>query len=739
MRKLKKSLAVLLAALMLASFMPLFASAATITLSNKNVIILEAPKISYGDQIDVNVITVNYGVTAKDLTVTGGKLGYIASEGAEPVVIPGTFSGSSSIKFSVGENSAIRLKFTPDDTATYSSPQISSAYPMAEGVVWPSANVIGLPVTLVEEPVLSSTIMGVGSRLGTAIKFSGGKVTDADGNEVSGTWSFVNNRVIDTAGTFEEEYQWKKTGYATIILTVTITVEEIETILEQAPTMTEIEIGGSTNQRISQSVITGGKVVDKNGIEITGGNWSVTGYPEGVKAGSYICADTTVTLTWSKTGYKTITTQAVIPVIQKHNIYTFEAFPSLELSGKKLTYSPELTWENMKINPGIIKDKNGNIIDGKYELYAEASCSNKRTGAVVPKTSSYLVYILFVPDDASLPTFCVQDATGVISKATFTLTADSELVLNYGVAYKTPYYGNDFRFSTLKTEPEEAGVYSLYWNIDVFDPATADYGSVTKVEVNVNPEKSSYYDSITVEIPVRIQKFVYSDESWCVSKDKLIFGGTREQEYDGIKEYKIDFTNKRLKGSVDLIINDEVIASATPDENGRFYAEGQWNIPASGEYTYRFEYKPSDEDSAIVNQPVAKEVTVTLEIRPMRTLTVKVGEAVYTLNDRVGNRVYFNWKQETDLSTEEFTSWVFTDAQGNKVSLVNPDGEDITNTPSLYFIMPDYDVTATMKNQSLIGGDTDDGMLGRFLEYWQKLIDFIIKIYQTIASIFDVT
>lgn len=750
MRKIRKLLAVFLAAIMLATFMPLFASAATITLNANNVIILEAPKISYGDQIDVNVITANYGVTANDLTVTGGKLGYIASEGAEPVVIPGTFSGSSTLKFSVGENSAIRLKFTPDDTTTYSSPQISPSYPMAEGVVWPSANVIGQAVTVAEYPSIAATTIGCGTVLASAAKISGGKVVDADGNEVSGSWSYVNNRVMDTEGTFEEEYQWKKSGYATIILKVTITVTAFKTTLVEAPTMTGIEIGGRTNQKIANSTITGGKVVDESGAEITGGKWSITGYPEGLTSSSYIFADTTVTLTWSKTGYESVTSQAVIPVTQVHETYTFEAFPSLELSGQSLSYSPDRTWESLKINPGIIKDKNGNIVEGTYELYFDKTGIIKLTGAIVPSTSASEVYIFFVPNDATLPTFGGIYDNIRVSKINFTLTEDSELVLNYGTGHKKPFYGSDFKFSTFKTIPEDAGVDRIVWEKDVFDPATADYGSVTMVSVTVYPEKDNCYNTITLEIPIRIQKFTYTNESWCGTKSNLVFSGTKEQEYDGIKEYKIDFTNKRLKGTVDLIINDEVIASASPDENGRFYVEGQWNIPASGEYTYRFEYKPSDEDSAIVNQPVAKEGTVTLEIRPMRTLTVKVGDAVYTLNDRVGNTVYFNWKQETDLSTEEFTSWVFTDAQGNKVTLVNPDGENITNTPSLYFFMPDYDVTATMKNQSSIGDDisgggdagdgTDDdannGIFGGIWSFFQKLINWFINIIKQMMSLF---
>lgn len=741
MRKIRKALAVLLSVIMLASCMPVFALAATITLNSTNVVILEAPKISYGDQQEVNVITANYGISAADLTVTGGKLGYIPSEGADPIVIPGTFSGTSTLKLSVGENSAIRLKFTPEDTATYSSPNISPTFTMAEGVIWPSANIIGQPVNLVEKPMIAATTIGLGTALSSAAKISGGKVVDADGNEISGSWSYVNNRAMNTEGVFEEEYQWKKAGYETIVLKVTITVTVIKTFLAEAPTMTGIEIGGSNNQRINNSNITGGKVVDENGNEITGGRWTVTGYPEGVTSSSYIFSDTTVTLTWSKTGHESVTTEAVIDVAQQHETYNFEAFPILELSGKNLTYSPELTWESMKIIPGIVKDKNGNIVEGKYEYYSTSSGTTKLTGIISPNTKSTSVYFFFTPDDASLPVYGpIKDSIGIVSKATFTITEDSELVLNYGTAHKMPYYGDDFKFSTLKTVPENVGVYSIVWEKDVFDPATADYGSVTMVTVKVNPERDYAYNSITVEIPVRIQKYVYSDESWCFSKDKLVFGGTKEQEYDGIKEYKIDLTNKRLKGSVDLIINEEIVASATPDENGRFYTEGQWIIPASGEYSYRFEYKPSEADEAIVNKPIAKSATVTFEIRPIRTLTVKIGDEVYTISDRVGDPVYFDWRRETDRSTDDFTSWKFTDDKGNAINLVNTDGEELTNTASLYFFMPDYDVTATMTGSSILGGiDNGSVNLDSLWSFLLKIIKFFKDIFDAIYRISDIT
>ncbi len=305
MYKSKKLLSVFLAVLMIMSFTPLFASAATITLNSTNMIVLEAPKITYGDQTEVDKVVADYGVSAKDFTYTGGKIGYIASEGAEPVIIPGTFEGALSTKLAVGDNVALRIKFIPEDSVTYSTVTISATSTLAEGVTLPTARIVGIATTLVEMPTPKTTVLGIGNKLATGARLSGGKVTDANGAEVSGTWSYVNNRTMDTEGVFEEDIQWKKSGYETIYAKVTITVKHFKTSMAEAP----VAAGIQYTKKLSSATLTGGKVIDENGNDVTSaGKWKYVNpsfVPE--KSGEY-------DITWTAIGYDTVNTKVYVEV-----------------------------------------------------------------------------------------------------------------------------------------------------------------------------------------------------------------------------------------------------------------------------------------------------------------------------------------------------------------------------------------------------------------------------------------
>ena len=742
MRKIKKSLAVILSALMLASFMPLFASAATITLNANNVIILEAPKITYGEQVEVNKITVDYGVAPKDLTVTGGKLGYVASEGATPVEVPGTFSGSSTIKLSVGDDVAIRLKFTPTDTTTYSTPTISNTHTMADGVVWPTAKVIGQAVTLVEAPVPAATTIGINNSLSRAAKLSGGKVTDADGNEVSGSWSYVNSRVMDTEGTFEEQIQWYKAGYDKIFSTVTITVKMFKTTLAEAPTMSAI----SVNSLYSRSSVTGGKILDDENNEVTGGTWKVT-YPEGFAANSYAYSDLDVTLTWTKTGYESITTTATIPVNQTD--VNFNLVSGAYIKETTVEYAPDKKISDVvTLVPGVITDKNGNEVKGTYEIYRDSGC----TATDISIGSNKVVYIKFTADDTSLGSFLFYDIL-TVTKASFEITEDFEIVLNYGQKYSMPLQKKDFTFSNLSVTPanDYTSVYTVYWSLDEFDPKTADYGSVTYVNATITPEFANIYNTLTdVRIPVRIQNYQIAN-AFAIAGSELgayIASGEGIEDADeGIITYTVNFTNARLKGEVKVTATDGTdtfdVATVTPDETGKFYVLDKWQAPADGDYMFTYTYIPSEDDTATFTDEKYLTVNalkaVTVDMKEFRTITVKVGSDVITQQVREGKAFSIEWADLTDTDPAVFDHWVITDANGKECTAQNRVGGvfDVTDK-TVNIMVGATDLTFTAVSAS---GDADidnaaGGTLGSLMSFWQKLIDFIVEIYRTIIDFF---
>ena len=736
MSKTKKSLAVLLAVLMLASFMPLFASAAT-AMSKANATLVEAPKFKYKDGEATSTLVVPNGTTRADIEIVGGKLEYNGTP------VEGFFSWSSKADgtpstavLAVGDV-AVRLYFHPTDTTNYSRGLWSStASSPIEG--WPTLAVDGLDAIIVEAPTVSGDLLS-GNRLNT-LTLSGGKVTDADGNDITanGTWSFVSATSVPTESG-AQQVQWKCSGYDVPKTTVNVTVKFIQAKLAEAPaSYFPLEPG----QKLTLASIkpNTGKVVDEDGNDITSkGTWNID--KTKISDTDLIFRDTEIEIYWSAIGCSEVRTTMLV-VCKQPEAYYVDALPSFKESKKTFTYDPDFTFGDLTIIPGKFTDKvTGEEIPGTYSLWTDVSCTIAGEDRAIGVSTKYsyglelcAVYFRFDPADSSLPSYqCGRD--GVYgTKADFTLTADSELVLNYGAAHKTPYYGNDLRFSTLKTEPEKAGVYSISWKKDIFDPATADYGSVTYVEVTVRSEWANLYNDATVILPIRIQNFVHDGTNlWYMSNSNLEISGMNEESYDGIKHYKVDFTNKRLKGNVDVVIGGEVVASVSPDENGKFFAEGTWTAKESGDYEYYFEYKPSEEDTATVTNPVVKKNTFTIELRPYHTLTVITKDKTYTITERVGNYAYFDWRNETGLAIEDFTSWTFTDENGNAYTPVILDGDDEPTTKaSIYIKMPDHDVTATLGG----AGSAGDGSLGSLWDFWQKLINFIIEIYTQIMNIF---
>lgn len=750
MRKLKKSLAVLLAVLMLTSLMPMFASAAT-AMSKANATLIEAPKFSYNGGEPTSNLIVPEGTTKADIEVVGGKIAYEGTEvegffswASQPTATP-----STSV-LAVGDINVI-LYFHPTDITNYSRGSWSStATAPIEG--WPTLAVDGLDATIIEAPTVSG-FLPTDSRLNT-LTLSGGKVVDADGNDItaSGTWSFVNATAKPTESG-EQQVQWKLKGYDVPKTTVYVTVKTVKTTLAEKPVMSTIILNDNLYRwRKTSSKLSGGKVLDEDGVEITDGKWTLT-YPEGLED---VYDDTEITATWTKAGYESITTTLVIPVAQNHSVYNIKSGASFALSGQKFVYSPDITFDNIEIIPANITDKAGNPVEGRYSVRMGQSATGKDLTGPIPSSSATIYYITFTPTDSTLPILYFSDSFGIISKADFTLSEDSEIVVMYGeddVLLSETY--DQLKYSTLKTIPEEAGVSQVNWSVTDFDPSTADYGTVAMVEVTVKSINKSYNDQV-LTVPVRIMNYVHDNSNpWYISSNTLSFTSTQEESYDGIRNYKVDFTNKRLKGTVDLYVNDEVFISVSPDENGRFYAEGQWIAPESGDYTYRFEYKPTDEDSATVENPVyplSGNRAFTMDIRPYHTLTVKVNDKTYTITERYKSMAAFKWQDETGLGMDDFDSWVFTDENGKEIipeNVESVDGDPRTNA-NIYIVMPDYDVTATMKNQSSIGDDisgggdagdgtdddADNGIFGGIWSFFQKLINWFINIIKQMMSLF---
>ncbi len=753
MKKLRKSLAVLLAVIMLATFMPLFASAAAVAASKTNCVIVEYPQFSYTDPTTNKTvttdatntnITVPAGITYDDIELVGGKITY------NDAVVEGYFEWNSRYltrQPSIGVLQRYYLYFYPTDTTTYSR----GTWLVTDVTGWPSITVDGIDCSIEAAPTVSGDLP-TGNRL-SVLTLSGGKVVDADGNDITanGSWSFVNSGSMPTESG-PQDVQWIADGYDIPTTTVNVNVITLKATLAEAPVMSDLKVSAHPSigaSRASTSTASGGKVVDESGVEITGGTWKVTGYPEGITESSFLYTDTPVTVTWTCTGYESVTAQSTIHVTQGHEYYNIYAPAKLTISGQSLTYSPGRTWaDDDLIIPGVIKDKNDNDVPGRWEVRMNVNSTSAYTSTIGASTSKTLVRIFFVPEDASLGEYSFNDSIGPVAKADFALSDDSVLVLNYGADHQSSYQEskNHFQFSTLKTVPEGAGVYSISWSKDVFDPATADYGSVTMVEVTVTPENGNY-NSMKLTIPIKIQPytittwFAKATETSAFIKD----GEYSEDAINGLITYIVNFRNTRLLGSVKVQATDGTniydIATVDADEQGKFFVEDKWQAPADGNYKFIYTYIPSENDSATFSEEKFLTRTavegIDVDMKALRTVTVKIGSTVYTEQIREGFAFNKTWSEITDIDRSVFGSWVFTDTEGNIIEIDDrhPAGVDYFTDTRLNFTMPEHDVVVTAKTAS--GEDVSDNAFGGSLwSFWQKLVNFIIEIYRTIVDFF---
>lgn len=199
---------------MLASFMPMFALAATM-LTPVNVEIV-TPSVSPAE--------INYGQTLSELTLTGGEVWYKDSSGAK-TQIEGYFTiYNASFAPAATDAYSLMLQFVPTDT-NYTCPAVfrDAAITTYTGT-WPTVKIKAEAVaTLVESPD-ASTIIG-GFSLSTS-NLSGGKVVDAEGNDItaSGTWSWVETPVVTENASYTAKWTATNNDYNPITVDVPVSL-----------------------------------------------------------------------------------------------------------------------------------------------------------------------------------------------------------------------------------------------------------------------------------------------------------------------------------------------------------------------------------------------------------------------------------------------------------------------------------------------------------------------------------
>lgn len=693
MRKTKKSLAVLLAVLMLASFMPLFASAEAITINRNNVKIVPP---------SVSPAVIEYGQTLADVTLTGGECWYVDPDTGAETLVPGHFEvRSTTTKPSVSDAYKVPIKFVSDDTTQYSNiSSLLAALTTVKSGTWPTIKVNGLDGVLVEAPTAADILTG---QMLAESTLSGGIVNDKDGNALTGTWSFVNTAFYP-AESGKYEVQFKATGYNTLKTTVDVKVTSNgNATVAEAPSAKRTILGKTLNN----VNLTGGKVVDDNGEEITSGYWA---WLNDDNQSTTAVFDTVGTIKfkaqWRAVGYPVITVD--IPVLIAEDMgYTVDK-PSLV---EEVPYVKNLTYGTL---PFVFGESS---VPGTYTV-SNADTKLTRTST----TKTYNATLTFTPDDVLLDSTSWTYTFKVVDNAVWQLPEYPEkIVLPYGFAYNSIS-----KFSPqMPQEFIDFGLAGLEWDTSEFNAADHDAGYIQLVKVKISHNDTKYkivYDEIYIQIEPRI-----------VEGDFCEISNMRPDKITGETQVEIKCEIPGISGEIQVKANGETFATLKPDENGKVYEKIYFTPQTSGDYTFTATYVPNILDkTTIVNTEVTGN-TVNIDIPELRKLTVYVANQKFEYEVYETYSVNHSW---ADFSSEPhadvFDHWVVTDGNGNEVTVETLD----PNEPHLRFIMPEHDLVLTAKGE-IEDMTASDGSLGSTLwNFWQKLVNFIVEIYRTIVDFF---
>ncbi len=728
MRKLKKSLAVFLAALMLASFIPLFASAEAITITRKNVKIVP-PSVSPS--------VIQSGEDLSGLTLTGGECWYVNPDTGEETLVPGHFEiRSTTTKPAINDAYKITLKFVSDDTTQYSNiSTLSGSTATIKSGTWPTIKVNGLDGTLVEAPTAAGILSG--QTLSDAT-LSGGVVNDVDGNPLSGTWSYVYPSMCPAAsGNYE--VQFKATDYNLLYTTVYVDVTPGAKVTLAEPPVAKRVVKGN---RLTASTLSGGKVLDENGTEITTGTWKwIDDDTQSTTEFLTTLGTFTFKAQWVAIGYENITADISVLVAADKG-YTVD----------KPTLASPVTWVE-----GITFDKLP-FVYGEASVPGTYSTNKDGTKPVQNKNTTQNVTLTFTPDDPTLDVTSWSYSFKVAENNVWYTPSEEpvKIVVPYGFSDNSvSYYSNTGNLYGALNWPDhfmEQNIKRFSWSkkTNDVDISTLEVGEITLVTGAVwyNTD-DSMYNSVPENVYIQIQPGVHKGDLCNIQFNRP---DTITQEITMFFSTKIPGAT----GTFTITQGDEVLAVLTPDENGRIERQMiQYQPKEDGKYAFTATYTPGLMDKVTIENPVYTSQEVEVDIRgQVKVITYNDELEVEYENSYIcgsSPTCSFVLSSGKGYRAEDIETWEFYDQNGNKIEVYNENGEtpQLKGMTRISFVVPDeetgiteihcYPIGPWSPEDSFNSTPQDNSMLGRFLEYWQKLIDFIIEIYQTIASIFDVT
>jgi len=748
---MKKSISIILAVLMLVSCIPMFASAATITLDRKNVVIIP-PTVSPTE------VPWGAGCVA-DVTVTGGQLWYVDADGNRTEVA-GHFDIRNKATLnpqSTGEYEP-PLIFYPDDTETYgTSTSGSLSYiSMKNSIVsgeWPVIYLRGKYTEVATPPAFTCD---AGDNLSTYTNYTktGGKVVDENGTNVTSYGQFY----IDEANSggknqylYEDTYvtaRWddiKRGGHESAYYeNVLVKVTKKSATLATAPSIPAVFVGTTYGEALALLTAKVTLVGNKTTNDTTNKFW-VPVYPEGITAETPINEDTTITVKYeSPATDDTFTAEVAIDTYTKP-IAIISENPVIDASAAK----PNMKASSLVLTGGVaVKEGTETQVAGSFSI--------KDPDDVL--SSGYnVITVVFTPDDTTSYDGSETDILVNIKSLITTAPVLDATGINVGakVAELTVTGGETTEEGTFSFIDPEQKLVAGRNNVKLkFTPAAADAEYFETVTVSVNvigninfydeagneiipeiivPYQSARLSSITSTLKTELQKqsncpasiFQISFYDLEMNKmkhsdDYLQCHTTKEytvKVYDSngyyvpeIITFKLTVvpakmnatvtysgtnivvnttigTTQRLYGEFEYYVNGEKVGTSVMEEH-KYRTWFGWRPENSGIYDISVKYIEAENDIFVIDDITVEDIAVNL----MWNVST-VNGSIKQSNSYKDTYNYQYGESVTVIAKNKaaFSHWSIADKNGNPVTI---EGFDI-NSSSNTFNMPDCDIVIT--------------------------------------------
>lgn len=543
--------------------------------------------------------------------------------------------------------------------------------------------------------------MYYGQTIGEALIINDDEIVlDTDGNQVAGHFEFIDPTLMQLPGTNIKShikfvpddtdaytgFQKKRSSLLYNVETVTLVyVDEVNDPLVAS----EVEAGAL----LSTSTLSGGKMTNPYNPEepnLIARSWEWTNPNTVVNESGYYEAR------FLPIGYTATTAQVYVKIAGEIPETTISEMPIIE----PFAYDASITWKDVTVKGGVAVLKvEGTTVDGTFAV-AERSMNN------TPSVGSYNVPVTFTPADpeAALPyTF---DVPVTVTKAPIKFVDENgnEIIPEITVPYGTKFYD-----VVRLLQPYVKGAEYTALSLGDLEYKECEDGTFT-VTASA-PSDGKHYETTELSFKVIVEPKTLNAK---------IGGGV-----DGY--YVVDSSAVyAVKGTFDVYVNDELIASDVAYNSGKV----NWEATENGTYTMKWVYNPVENDNFIIN-----DVTTTMNVILPNTITysglsayILVANGKRQLSETTERKQGDSITIGTDMAQENFGAWIITDANGNTVDLGIA---DLTAT-EITFTMPAYDINITYKTALDLAAENCDHICHSdnplFQMLW-KVLSFIFRLF----------